>query len=66
MGFSKSDSVYNQSRAHSADMFFIEMKMYFWGDCLGLSAFLVVHRMGVFDITIMGWILARATDIWGH
>ena len=27
MGFSESDYVYNQSRAHSADMFFIKMKM---------------------------------------
>lgn len=66
MGFSESDYVYNQSRAHSADMFFIKMKMYFWGSCVGLSAFLIGNIMGVFDINIMGWIIARAKDIWGH
>tara|TARA_R100001463_G_scaffold3639_1_gene14560 strand:- start:827 stop:1045 length:219 start_codon:yes stop_codon:yes gene_type:complete len=66
MGFSESDYVYNQSRAHSADMFFIKMKMYFWGSCLALSAFLIGNIMGVFDINIMGWIIERAKDIWGH
>lgn len=66
MGFSESDYVYNQSRAHSADMFFIKMKMYFWGSCAVLSAFLIGNIMGVFDINIMGWIIARAKDIWGH
>ena len=66
MGFSESDYVYNQSRAHSADMFFIKMKMYFWGSCAVLSAFLIGNIMGVFDINTMGWIIARAKDIWGH
>ena len=58
MGFSESDDVYNQSRAHSADMFFIKMKMYFWGSCIAQTAFLVGN--------IMGWIIERAKDIWGH
>ena len=66
MGFSESDYVYNQSRAHSADMFYIKMKMYFWGSCAALSSFLIGNIMGVFDINIMGWIIERAKDIWGH
>jgi hypothetical protein len=47
-------------------MFFIRMKMYFWGSCAALSSFLIGNIMGVFDINIMGWIIERAKDIWGH
>lgn len=66
MGFSESDYVYNQSRAHSADMFFIKMKMYFWGGFLGLSAFLVGNILGVFDIDIMGFLVDKLWNSWGH
>jgi len=66
MGFSESDYVYNQSRAHSADMFFIKMKMYFWGGCLTLSAFLIGNILGVFDIDIMGFLVDKLWNSWGN
>ena len=65
MGFSESDYAYNQSRAHSADMFFIKMRMWFWGSCATLSALLVGNIMGVFDINIMGWIIEGVKSIFG-
>ncbi len=66
MGFSESDYAYNQSRAHSADMFFVKMRMWFWGGCATLSAFLIGNIMGVFDINIMGWIISLFAGMWGH
>ena len=66
LGFSDSDYAYNQSRAHSADMFFQRMRMLFWGSCATLSALLIGNIMGVFDINIMGWLFDTLLNGWGH
>lgn len=66
MGMSDSDFMYNQSRAHSADIFFLKMRAWFWGSCAALSALLIGNIMGVFDINIMGWIVDAFTGLWGH
>tara|TARA_R100001463_G_scaffold15626_3_gene40682 strand:- start:1903 stop:2121 length:219 start_codon:yes stop_codon:yes gene_type:complete len=66
MGFSDSDYAYNQQRAHSADLFFIKMKFFFWGSCATLSSFFIGNIMGVFDINIMGWIIDAFTGIFSH
>jgi len=64
LGFSDSDYAYNQSRAHSADMFFQKMRMWFWGSFFTLSAFLIGNIMGVFDINIMGYIVDKLWNSW--
>ena len=64
MGFSESDYAYNQSRAHSADMFFVKMRLVFWGSCATLSAFLIGNIMGVFDINIMGSLISYLKSLW--
>ena len=66
MGFSASDYAYNQSRAHSADVFFLKMRAWFWGTFSTLSMFLMGNIMGVFDINIMGWVIDTVKGIWGH
>ena len=65
MGFSESDYAYNQSRAHSADMFFVKMRMWFWGGCATLSAFLIGNIMGVFELNIMGWLIDGVKSLFG-
>ena len=65
LGFSDSDYAYNQSRAHSADMFFMRMRAWFWGSCATLSALLVGNIMGVFDVNIMGWLIGLVKSIFG-
>ena len=66
MGFSDSDYAYNAQRAHSADIFFLKMRAFFWGFCASLSGFLIGNIMGVFDINIMGWIIEGVKGLWGH
>tara|TARA_S200002703_G_C3761552_1_gene234398 strand:- start:404 stop:604 length:201 start_codon:yes stop_codon:yes gene_type:complete len=66
MGFSDSDYAYNAQRAHSADIFFLKMRAFFWGLCAGLSGFLVGNIMGVFDINIMGFLFDTLLNGWGH
>ena len=64
LGFSDSDYAYNQSKAHSADMFFVKMRLIFWGSCATLSEFLVGNIMGVFDINIMGSLISYLKSFW--
>ena len=66
IGFSESDYLYNQSRAHSADLFFWKVRAWFWGFTFTLAGFLVGNILGVFDINIMGWIIDGVTGLWGH
>ena len=64
MGFTETDYVYNQSRAHSADMFFMKMRMGFWVTCASLSFFFLGNIMGVFDINVVGWLLDNLWHSW--
>ena len=65
MGFSDSDYAYNQSRAHSADIFFMRMRAWFWGSCATLSALLIGNIMGVFDVNSMGSLISFFEAIFG-
>ena len=64
MGFTETDYVYNQSRAHSADMFFMKMRMWFWVTCASLSFFFLGNIMGVFDINVGGWLVDNLWHSW--
>lgn len=64
MGMTDTDFMYNQQRAHSADIFFLKMRMWFWGSCLTLSSFLIGNILGVFDINIMGWLIKSFTGLF--
>lgn len=64
MGMTDTDFMYNQQRAHSADIFFLKMRMWFWGSCLTLSSFLIGNISGVFDINIMGWLIKSFTGLF--
>ena len=66
MGFSDSDYAYNQQRAHSADVFFLKMRAWFWGSFATLLSFFVGNIMGVFDINIIGWMIEGVKGLWGH
>ena len=66
LGFSDSDYAYNTQRAHSADIFFMRMRAWFWGSCSTLFFFLVGNILGVvLDISIMGWIIDSVKGIFG-
>lgn len=65
-GFDEGAMAYDLQRAHSADIWFLRFRAYFWGSCATLSALLIGNIMGVFDINIVGWIIDKVTGIWGH
>ena len=65
-GMDESTLAYDLQRAHSADIFFLKMRAFFWGFCAGLSGLLVGNIMGVFDINIMGFLFDTLLNGWGH
>lgn len=65
-GFDEGAMAYDIQRAHSADIWFIKFRAYFWGTCATLGALLVGNILGVFDINIMGWMLDISEDTWNH
>lgn len=67
MGFSDSDYAYNQTRAHSADIFFLKMRAFFWGGCSTLFFFFVGNILGsVLGFNVMGWLFDTLLNGWGH
>tara|TARA_R110000824_G_scaffold71020_2_gene182093 strand:+ start:256 stop:474 length:219 start_codon:yes stop_codon:yes gene_type:complete len=65
-GFDEGAMAYDIQRAHSADIWFIKFRAYFWGTCAALSTLLIGNILGVFDINIMGWMLNISKDTWNH
>ena len=57
---------YDLQRAHSADIWFLRMRAWFWGITASLASFLIGNIMGVFDINIMGFIIDTITGIINH
>ncbi len=45
---------YDLQRAHSADVWFLKMRAWFWGITFTVAGFLIGNIMGVFDINIFG------------
>jgi hypothetical protein len=45
---------YDLQRAHSADVWFLKMRAWFWGITSSVAALLLGNIMGVFDINIFG------------
>ena len=66
MGFSDSDYAYNQTRAHSADIFILKLRAWIWGSMATLGAFFIGNILGVFDINIVGWLVDTFWNSWGH
>ena len=66
LGVDEQGLAYDITRAHSADIWFLKMRAWFWGFCACLSGFLIGNIMGVFDINIMGWLFDTLLNGWGH
>ena len=65
-GFDEGAMAYDLQRAHSADIWFIKFRFYFWGACIALGSLLIGNILGVFDVNIMGWLLGLGKDAWNY
>lgn len=55
---------YDLQRAHSADVWFIKMRAWFWGITASTASFLLGNIMGVFDINLFGMFFDWLSHIW--
>ena len=53
-GMDETALAYDMQRAHSADVWFLKMRAWFWGISAAVAAFLLGNIAGVFDINIFG------------
>ena len=58
MGLTDNDYIYNQSRAHSADMLFFKMRAWFWGITASVACLCLGNIAGVFGVNIFGFIFS--------
>ena len=66
LGFDESTIAYDLQRAHSADIWLMQMRFWFWGSCSTLFFFLVGNILGVvLEISIMGWLIDGLKTIFG-
>jgi len=66
MGMSDSDYMYNQTRAHSADIMFLKLKAWFYGISFSVGALLLGNIGGVFGVDIIGWMINAVIGIFTH
>ena len=55
---------YDLTRAHSADVFFLKMRAWFWGVSVGIIAFLSGNILGASGLDIFGEIWQSMVDTW--
>tara|TARA_R100000781_G_scaffold94669_1_gene58968 strand:- start:124 stop:342 length:219 start_codon:yes stop_codon:yes gene_type:complete len=65
-GFDEGAMAYDLQRAHSADIWFLKFRAYFWGTCIALSCLLVGNILGTFEVNIMGWIVGLVQDLYNY
>ena len=63
MGFSDSDYAYNQTRAHSADIWFLKLRAWTWGITATVAALCIGNIAGVFGINIFGALIGLISEI---
>jgi hypothetical protein len=49
-GFDEQTLAYDLQRAHSADIWFLRARFYFWGTIAGLSGFFIGHALPLMGV----------------
>ena len=55
---------YDLSRAHSADVFFLKMRAWFWGTVSAATLFFVGNLIGAYGYNILGEAWQAIVDTW--
>ena len=65
-GMDESTLAYDLQRAHSADIWFLRARFWFWGIVSCLSSFVVGQAMAIFGINTLSIAWNGLTDFWNH
>ena len=63
-GFDEGAMAYDIQRAHSADIFFMRMRAWFWGVSLSIVCFLAGNLLGATGLDIFGGAWQSMVDTW--
>tara|TARA_R110002167_G_scaffold347021_1_gene557855 strand:+ start:361 stop:582 length:222 start_codon:yes stop_codon:yes gene_type:complete len=55
---------YDLTRAHSADVFFLKMRAWFWGITISVVSFFLGNLLGAFGTNILGDAWQGLLDTW--
>tara|TARA_R100000008_G_C3487099_1_gene116790 strand:- start:137 stop:346 length:210 start_codon:yes stop_codon:yes gene_type:complete len=65
-GFSEGDISYDLQRAHSADVWFIKMRAWFWGITASVACLCLGNIAGVFGVNFFGELFDFFSAVWNQ
>ena len=66
LGFDETAMAYDLQRAHSADVWFLKARAWFWGITISVGCLLIGNIAGVFGVNLVGgaWNGLKAFFFW--
>ncbi len=65
-GMDETTLAYDLQRAHSADVWFLRARFWFWGCVASISCFFLGHALPFWGINIYGSLWGLISGLWGH
>jgi len=65
-GMDESTLAYDLQRAHSADIWFLRARFWFWGLVGGLSSFILGQALAIFGVNTLSMTWNALVDFWNH
>jgi hypothetical protein len=66
MGFDETTLAYDLQRAHSADVWFLRARYFFWGTVSTIVGFLVGHALPLFGVNVYKETWEGFWNFWHH
>ena len=65
-GMDESTLAYDLQRAHSADVWFLRARFWFWGITGGVASFVLGQALAIFGINTLSITWNALVDFWHH
>jgi hypothetical protein len=62
-GFDETSMAYDVSRAHSADVWFLKARAWFWGITMTVTAFCLGNILGALNVNVFGFLVELVKNI---
>ncbi|QDP65174.1 MAG: hypothetical protein GOVbin140_75 [Prokaryotic dsDNA virus sp.] len=65
-GFDESTLAYDLQRAHSADIWFLRARFYFWATVCSVVSFFIGHGISLFGYNLYAGAWNGTVNLWNH
>ena len=65
-GMDESTLAYDLQRAHSADIWFLRARFWFWGAVASLTSFVIGQAFAIAGVNTLSIACNGAVDFWNH